>query len=364
MGCGPGLWLGHPVIDMALDGRHADFFVVDINDLLPLEQIPYFTKEIGDTPTSSSAQPSSDMAEYPWKAEGQSVTQQQRRHHHQQQHLPSKPTTATQDSTNGQPGFTPIHPALSSYLESHSLSQDPSIFMNAHKDSAYTLNDCDNKPAPSTHLAAAADDVNQQQRKLFGNLTLHIHNILKGRLPFPNDSFDIVYQSQANFSYTPSDWKYVLSELLRVTKPGGYIQLIENDLYFNLLGPVASSWQDRFLSAFSEKLGVQPHIARQLPEILVETGWVDIESRHVSIPLGNWGLDIGILWQQNLEAFVQAVRPGMSEAMDISFSQYKEMWSAISEELERDDCKAFSNVHAAWARKPVTNTIDFSPPIP
>lgn len=116
------------------------------------------------------------------------------------------------------------------------------------------------------------------------------------------------------------------------------------------------------MSAFSEKLGVEPRIARQLPELLTESGWVDVQSRLVSIPLGSWGLDIGNLWQQNLEAFVQAVRPGVMEALGISFKEYREMWSAISDELEEADCKAFSNVHAAWARKPDPHYTYDSPP--
>lgn len=228
---------------MALDHRHVDFCVVDINDLLPLEQIPYFTQEASQSFTASSTQPSTAMSSTACEAEAQPVTQQQQRRHHQ--HLPNTPST-TQNSTNGQPSFTPIHPALSSYLQPHSQLQDPSIFINVHKDPAYTIHNHDNKPPSSPPLApVASDGTVPQQRTLFGNLTLHIHNILKGGLPFPNNSFDIVYQSQANFSYTPSDWKYILSELLRVTKPGGYIQLIENDLYFNLLGPVTAPWQDR-----------------------------------------------------------------------------------------------------------------------
>lgn len=46
-------------------------------------------------------------------------------------------------------------------------------------------------------------------------------------LPFPDKSFDFVYQRSMTLAYTLDQWEFVIDELIRVTKPGGWIQLGE-----------------------------------------------------------------------------------------------------------------------------------------
>lgn len=54
------------------------------------------------------------------------------------------------------------------------------------------------------------------------------HNI-QHPFPFPDNSFDFVHQRLLVAGLTPDDWKKVMTELERITKPGGWIELVEID---------------------------------------------------------------------------------------------------------------------------------------
>ncbi|RUS19948.1 S-adenosyl-L-methionine-dependent methyltransferase [Endogone sp. FLAS-F59071] len=57
------------------------------------------------------------------------------------------------------------------------------------------------------------------------------------RLPFPDNTFDYVFQRFMFLAFSPSDWEKALAELVRVTIPGGCVELMETSLYFHLAPP-------------------------------------------------------------------------------------------------------------------------------
>jgi SAM-dependent methyltransferase len=78
------------------------------------------------------------------------------------------------------------------------------------------------------------------------NFRFTCHNVVKdGPIPFESDTFDYVQQTLTTLAYKKEDWTNVLQELKRVTKPGGYIQLIEVDLYTQPLGEQGGLWRDQ-----------------------------------------------------------------------------------------------------------------------
>jgi hypothetical protein len=95
---------------------------------------------------------------------------------------------------------------------------------------------------------------------------------------------------------------------------------------------------------------LDPFMASHIDILLEQNGAVNIEKKKVSMPFGRWGLDIGILWQQNLEAFIEASAPVFSSALGISAAECISMWQEYKDEL--DHVKAFANVYAVWGQKP------------
>ncbi|KAJ1557187.1 hypothetical protein HK096_008645 [Nowakowskiella sp. JEL0078] len=75
------------------------------------------------------------------------------------------------------------------------------------------------------------------------NITFIVGNVLEG-LPFPDNYFDVVYQRYLVLAIPKSKWLDCLRELKRVTKPGGYIELVELDLELLRGGPLGSMFHN------------------------------------------------------------------------------------------------------------------------
>src|SRR5689334_18953207 len=55
------------------------------------------------------------------------------------------------------------------------------------------------------------------------------HNLLDG-IPFPDNSFDLVYHSHVLEHFTKNDGECFIAECFRVIKPGGFIRVAIPDL--------------------------------------------------------------------------------------------------------------------------------------
>ena len=58
------------------------------------------------------------------------------------------------------------------------------------------------------------------------NLHFDKANVLQG-LGHPNDSFDFIHQRNMVHAYHGDDISFIMSEMLRLLKSGGYVELIE-----------------------------------------------------------------------------------------------------------------------------------------
>ncbi|KAI9281021.1 hypothetical protein BY458DRAFT_499343 [Sporodiniella umbellata] len=301
VGHGPGMWPGHHMIDLALDYRDSYFVAVDVYDLLPddFEQ-EQERLEAGDE---------------------------------------------VEERTCCHP-FTPVHPHLSVQLQTMATPpMDPSA-------SSFSQ---------STHSDTVLEEESLGQerptkRTLLKNLDFYRHNAVEERLPFADNQFDFVKQRLSVASLTLESWQHVLIDLLRVTKPGGWIGLMEVDFYTTNLGPVGRQFELQMIKV-AQSQGMEPQMAPHLRELLQALGLEDIRPQSVSIPLGEWGMDLGMLWKNNLESFADSVEPFMCQLLNLTNEQYKEKWRIYFEEGK--ETKPFSNVYVAWGRKP----LEAQPPV-
>jgi SAM-dependent methyltransferase len=295
--------------------------------------------------------------------------------------------------------FTPMHPNLSTKLQNTTTPVIDSSTLDSSSYSNHILSQTDDDTtfdsstftAASVDVAAkighlfingvAAPEVTPSlvvKRQLLKNLEFYQADVVDVGLPFPDNHFDFIKQHLVSSSFTVASWKKVMVELVRITKPGGYIQLLEIDYCTFNLGPKGRKWETQckyikynlenngsqmiciyiVLEATREKRHIEPRIACHLQDLLKAVGLVDVSSRLVSIPLGSWGQDLGVLWEQNVHNFSDSAAPVLSRLVGVSVSTYRRNWREMLEEVK--DRKAFSNMHAAWGRKSPTGTIDWS----
>ncbi|KAG2211641.1 hypothetical protein INT47_008738 [Mucor saturninus] len=297
---------GHHIMDMAIDFPQSQFTVIDVADLLPadFEEITTDEKDVFGHKNNSSL-------------------------------------------------FTPIHPNLpKKFQEANSrLESDLSLDSNSSFSNVLLSRVDDTYDSDCTQEVMDDDLSPPKHRKLLRNLDFYQTNVVDGGLPFPDDQFDFVKQRLVTASFTLADWKRVIEELVRVTKPGGYIQLLEIDYNTFNLGPNGKAWELQLLQTAREKRNMEPRMALYLPDMLKSAGLIDVSSKLVSIPLGSWGLDLGSLWKHNMEMFADSSSPLLSKLVGISESEYRRRWRDMFEEVK--DKKAFSNIHAAWGQKPL-----------
>jgi ubiquinone/menaquinone biosynthesis C-methylase UbiE len=49
-------------------------------------------------------------------------------------------------------------------------------------------------------------------------------NVLDG-LPFKNSTFDYIFIRNLSYGFSEQDWKFMINEIIRITKPGGWIEV-------------------------------------------------------------------------------------------------------------------------------------------
>lgn len=87
-------------------------------------------------------------------------------------------------------------------------------------------------------------------------------------------------------------WPHVLSEMYRVLKPGGYIELLEADLWHHNPGPVQQAL-DTFMQEQCAEWGLDFVFTESLSSWIEQAGFVDLKQRTLDIPIGEWPRDPG-----------------------------------------------------------------------
>ncbi|CAG8498255.1 7677_t:CDS:2 [Dentiscutata heterogama] len=84
-------------------------------------------------------------------------------------------------------------------------------------------------------------------------------DLLKG-LPFDDNTFDFVYMSNLVRYLSTKQWEdIVIKELVRVSKPYAFIEVMEGDLTLHNKGPVTTKLHEAFLASMHAK-GISPLI--------------------------------------------------------------------------------------------------------
>jgi SAM-dependent methyltransferase len=126
-------------------------------------------------------------------------------------------------------------------------------------------------------------------------------NLLQG-LPFRRNQFDFVHQRLLVTGVPVASWQAVVADLVRVTRPGGWVELVE-PLRPDQGGPATK----RLLTLTSEmaaSLGLDTTtvVFDSLDRYLRLAGLVGVVRRQISVPIGRWGGKVGSLMVTDLRA--------------------------------------------------------------
>jgi len=111
-------------------------------------------------------------------------------------------------------------------------------------------------------------------------------NTLKG-LPFDDNTFDFVFQRFSTTCFKQNEWPIVLRELMRVAKPGGYIESFEGSCAIEA-GPAVTTYTNWAKDLFRIR-NLNLEIFAD-PNLYIEAGFTDLVSTTFQWRLG-WGPD-------------------------------------------------------------------------
>jgi len=175
-------------------------------------------------------------------------------------------------------------------------------------------------------------------------------DLLEG-LPFTDDSFDFVHQRFLSVGIPLKHWQAALAELVRVTAPGGWVELVEMSWAPKNAGPAVQAvagWGRRL--ATLRELDTNDVIFLQFQEHLCELGPQDVQRLDVGLPIGEWAGQRGYWMKRVYSGGFTGIGHAVTARLGISERQWQERVEAAMDEVE--DRRVEQLIAFAWGRKP------------
>ncbi|CAG8772300.1 24929_t:CDS:2 [Cetraspora pellucida] len=178
------------------------------------------------------------------------------------------------------------------------------------------------------------------------NITFSKCNILQ-RLPYDDNVFDYVHMRFMGSSLTLSAWEYVVNELVRVLKPGGYVEICELDCYWVNEGPKARMLRSqKLIGQFNICLIASPLARRALQG---NDRLTDFHQMKKDVPMGGWGGTLGDIFLENAKWFVKNLGNAV-DSLGMSNERYEAIIDSAINEIELKG-NVFDTIHRFWAKK-------------
>lgn len=158
-------------------------------------------------------------------------------------------------------------------------------------------------------------------------------DLLKG-LPFPDQSFDFVHQRFLMLALPASAWPGVLRELVRVTRVGGWVEIVEARVSADQAASAAKQLTD-WIIELGRQRGIECGQFPPFAEELRQAGLTQVVQQQIAIPLGKWGGQIGTMMQDNGLAGVRAMKPLILSHLGISPNEFDRVLAAAVVEYDQ-----------------------------
>lgn len=120
-------------------------------------------------------------------------------------------------------------------------------------------------------------------------------NLFEG-LPFRDDRFDFVHQRFMVATVPLKSWSAVIEELVRVARPGAWIELVERGPEIEPAGPSTRQLLEmRRLIGESLALDMTGTVFESLDDYMHKAGMTNIRKHLVPVPIGEWAGRLGSL---------------------------------------------------------------------
>jgi ubiquinone/menaquinone biosynthesis C-methylase UbiE len=169
-------------------------------------------------------------------------------------------------------------------------------------------------------------------------------------LEFSDASFDLVNQ-RAGFSWLRTwNWKKILMEYQRVTRPGGIIRITEPDVWSGGNSPALTKLCDIVIETMyrSEQLfnASRNGVTGELARLMTESGIQGVQTR-VYPMVCRAGTEIGQYFYEDMLYFFRVGLPFFKKWTNVP-ENYEEIYQQALKEMQQPDFVATQSVLTAW----------------
>lgn len=159
-------------------------------------------------------------------------------------------------------------------------------------------------------------------------------NVLQG-LPFADASFDFVHQRLLVSGVPVRRWPSEVEELVRVTRPGGWLELLEASPGMEPEGPATRRLYD-LLRQLGRSVGLDTlgHVFGSLDRYLAEAGAEAVQRRTLELPVGQWAGQLGALMTCDYRALFTRLAGAFESRYGLDQAECGELVKAMLVEFE------------------------------
>lgn len=156
-------------------------------------------------------------------------------------------------------------------------------------------------------------------------------NVLDG-LPFPDATFDYVHQRLLTAAVPADRWQWLVNELMRVAKPGGWVELLE--AIPTRGGPAMNHLYEWFLGVGLSR-GINMLTSPQIGNFLRNAGAQHVVEHDLPMALGSWGGRAGSMMETNYFALHKGALALMLQQQVTTQEEFDATMSAARQEIAR-----------------------------
>ncbi|HLZ20826.1 MAG TPA: class I SAM-dependent methyltransferase [Ktedonobacterales bacterium] len=169
------------------------------------------------------------------------------------------------------------------------------------------------------------------------------------RLPFSDGSFDFVHMRLLFTAIPAQRWPQVLRELVRITRAGGWVELVEGALPRN--GGAAMDAINQWIAEVSNRRGINVEIGAQIGAFLQQAGLTGIVSRDIYLPIGRYGGRAGQMTAADTFAMYEGLRSLVAAQGITSQQEFDRALSAARMEVDVGGRQAVRPFYLAYGMR-------------
>jgi len=177
------------------------------------------------------------------------------------------------------------------------------------------------------------------------NLKFTLGNILEG-LPFEDNTFDLVFARLVGDSFSPKEWEEtVLRELLRLTKSGSWLEIMQTDPEFSRCGRNLEKMNQALLA-----INMNSSICEKFEDWLFTNNQVSSINHEIALsPIGTWAGKTGEFGVSYIRHLSFKMKQQIMFHLNITEEEYNNMIEMA--ELEYNQFTTFRTSHRFIAQK-------------